>query len=49
MTDHLPIENGKTDPSSGASGKQFVAQLVGVERTFRVGDQEVHASARDRS
>ncbi|MGI6082100.1 MAG: ABC transporter ATP-binding protein [Limnochordia bacterium] len=44
MTDHLPIENEQDrSTSSDASGKQFVAQLVGVERTFRVGDQEVHA------
>ena len=44
MTGHLPIDNEKERSApSDVSEEQYVAQLVGVERIFRVGNQEVRA------
>ena len=48
MTGHLPIDNEKERSApSDVSEEQYVAQLVGVERIFRVGNQEVRALRRN--
>ncbi|MGI6611855.1 MAG: ABC transporter ATP-binding protein [Limnochordia bacterium] len=44
MTDNLPIDIEQELPlPSGEEDETFLARLVGIERIFRLGDQQVHA------